>query len=88
MQPVQPPARSPLPGAGSCLLPSSVVWGLAEVIPKQSGVCVLQDAPCREVLWLHSADSSSLMAPVGCWGEVPTPEGSLYIMEVELAERL
>lgn len=88
MQPIQPPARSPLPGAGSCLLPSSVVWGLAEFIPEQSGTCVLQDAPCREVLWLHSADSSSLMAPVGCWGGVLVPEGNLYITEVELAERL
>lgn len=88
MQPVQPPARSPRPGAGSCLLPSSVVECLAEFIPEQSGTCVLQDAPCREVLWLHSADSSSLMAPVGCWGEVAVPEGSLYITEVELAQRL
>lgn len=49
---------------------------------------MLQDAPCREMLWLHSADSTSLMAPVGCWGEVPVPEESLYIMEVKHAERL
>lgn len=59
------PASCQLSPAWSCLLPSSVVRGLAEFVPKQCGTRVLQDAPCGEVLWLHSADSSSLMAPGG-----------------------
>lgn len=29
---------------------------------------MLQDAPYREVPWLHGAGSSRLMAPVGCRG--------------------